>query len=106
VTSNGQKRSKAATRALASRHGVPQRNRDSLSVPLEKHPEKCWTSKDYILWPYRKSDQDPGDVPTTVGVNRVGSAGTNYVTGDLVAGPVIEPDVDRLPKIESKGAVP
>lgn len=41
-----------------------------------------------------------------MGVNRVGSAGTNYVTGDLVAGPVIEPDVDRLPKIESKGAVP
>ena len=39
-----------------------------------------------------------------VWVDHVGSAGTNYVTGDLVAGPVIE--LDRLPKIESKGSVP
>ena len=73
MTSYGQKRSKAATRVLASRHGVPQPSRDSRSAPLEKHPEKCWTSKDYILWPSHRNDQDPGDVPTTVGVNRTKS---------------------------------
>lgn len=41
-----------------------------------------------------------------VWVDHVGSAGTNYVTGDLVVGPVTAPDVDRVPKIESKGSVP
>ncbi len=49
---------------------------------------------------------ETGRMTLPVWVDHVGSAGTNYVTGDLVAGLVIEPDVDRLPKIESKGAVP
>ena len=33
-------------------------------------------------------------------------AGTNYVTGDLKPGPVIEPDLQHLRKIESKRQVP
>jgi len=49
---------------------------------------------------------EQGRMTLPVWVDHVGSAGTNYVTGDLVAGPVIEPELDRLPKIESKGSVP
>ncbi len=37
-----------------------------------------------------------------VWVDHVGSAGTKYVTGDLVPGPLLPPDVDRMPRIERK----
>jgi CRISPR-associated protein Cas5t len=40
-----------------------------------------------------------------VWVDHVGSAGTNYVTGDLVQGPLRAPALSRMPRIEPKKPV-
>lgn len=48
---------------------------------------------------------EQGRMTLPVWVDHVGSAGTNYVTGDLKTGPVIEPDLQHLPRIESKRQV-
>lgn len=45
---------------------------------------------------------DRGRVTLPVWVDHVGSAGTNYVTGDLVAGPLVPPPPDRMPRIVPK----
>lgn len=47
-----------------------------------------------------------GRMTLPVWVDHVGSAGTNYVTGDLTPGSVSKPDVHRLPKIEFKQQTP
>jgi CRISPR-associated protein Cas5t len=40
-----------------------------------------------------------GRLTLPVWVDHVGSAGTRYVTGDLVAGPLVAPGVERMPQI-------
>ena len=45
---------------------------------------------------------DRGRLTMPVWVDHVGSSGTKYVTGDLVAGPLLPPDVERMPRIERK----
>jgi len=45
---------------------------------------------------------DRGRLTLPVWVDHVGSSGTNYVTGDMVAGPLVPPDVERMPRIERK----
>jgi CRISPR-associated protein Cas5t len=43
-----------------------------------------------------------GRLTLPVWVDHVGSAGTRYVTGDLVEGPLVEPDRSLLSRIEPK----
>ena len=43
-----------------------------------------------------------GRLTLPVWVDHVGSAGTNYVTGDLEEGPLTEPPVHRMPRIVPK----
>lgn len=43
-----------------------------------------------------------GRLTLPVWVDHVGSAGTNYVTGDLQLGSLVEPDSRELPRIEPK----
>lgn len=43
-----------------------------------------------------------GRLTLPVWVDHVGSAGTNYATGDLVAGPLVPPPPDRMPRIVPK----
>jgi len=45
---------------------------------------------------------DRGRLTVPVWVDHVGSSGTKYVTGDMVAGPLLPPDVERMPRIERK----
>jgi CRISPR-associated protein Cas5t len=45
---------------------------------------------------------DRGRLTLPVWVDHVGSSGTNYVTGDLVAGPLVPPEIERMPRIEPK----
>jgi CRISPR-associated protein Cas5t len=47
-----------------------------------------------------------GRLTLPVWVDHVGSAGTRYVTGDLVSGPLTPPPLDRMPRIEPPGAAP
>ncbi|MHB8971143.1 MAG: type I-MYXAN CRISPR-associated protein Cas5/Cmx5/DevS [Pirellulaceae bacterium] len=43
-----------------------------------------------------------GRLTLPVWVDHVGSSKTNYVTGDMLAGPLVPPDVERMPRIEPK----
>jgi CRISPR-associated protein Cas5t len=43
-----------------------------------------------------------GRLTMPVWVDHVGSTGTNWVTGDLVLGPLTEPALSRMPRIEPK----
>ncbi len=45
---------------------------------------------------------DRGRLTLPVWVDHVGSSGTNYVTGDLVPGPLVSPDTKRMPRIAPK----
>jgi CRISPR-associated protein Cas5t len=49
---------------------------------------------------------DRGRLTLPVWVDHVGSAGTNYVTGDLVPGPLIPPQPERMPRIARKPGLP
>jgi CRISPR-associated protein Cas5t len=46
---------------------------------------------------------DRGRLTLPVWVDHVGSAGTNYVTGDLVPGPLTPPSPERMPQILPRG---
>lgn len=69
--------------------------------PLENCKESLPTHDTFQIF----QTHEHGRMTLPVWVDHVGSAGTQYVTGDLVEGPVIEPHLQHLPKIESKRQV-
>ncbi len=69
--------------------------------PVENCPEILAQQGSFRLF----QTSETGRMTLPVWVDHVGSAGTNYVTGDLKPGTVTEPEVHRLPKIESKRQV-
>ncbi len=66
----GPKPSKAARQEPVFRRGDIHANRASSFGRSAIHPENWSISKDYILYVSLRNDQNPGAVPTTVGVNR------------------------------------
>jgi CRISPR-associated protein Cas5t len=59
------------------------------------HPDANQQGRAYVL-------RERGRLTLPVWVDHVGSAGTNFVTGDLVEIPLSSPNRDDLPKIEPK----
>ncbi len=59
------------SRVRVFRRGRVRRNRDLISGRLGIIPEKWSISKPYILCSFANSNQDPGAVPTLVGVNQL-----------------------------------
>lgn len=60
-------------------------------VSIQESPPQA-TARTFLL-------QEDGRATLPVWADHVGAAQTRYVTGDLVAGPVLPPPVERMPRI-------
>lgn len=73
---------------------------NDVSLLDEKHRQQVQSdgAEVYLLHP-------EGNLTLPVWVDHVGSAGTNYVTGNLVTSDLQPPDIDEVPKIEPKPTI-